>query len=100
VLYAVYRLVRFLVRLDDALPTLLDIADEFKTNGGGSLRDAVDRLELGQRALLMDRGYATLEDLLNATGTHHESPDARAVRHDEIVRRHRPFRTGEGFGGR
>lgn len=64
VLFGFYRAARFLARLDDALPVLLDVAAEFKPNGGNSLHDRMERLELGQRALLMDRGYATLDDFV------------------------------------
>lgn len=35
--------------LPDALPVLMDIAEEFKPNDGATLRDRVDRLELGLR---------------------------------------------------
>ena len=57
-----WRALRAIVRMSDAMPTLLSIADEFKPNGGKSLHDRLERLELGQRALLMDHGYATPND--------------------------------------
>lgn len=60
--HAVWKLFKFINRVNEALPTLLQVADEFKPNGGSSLHDRIVRLELGQRALLMDRGYADISD--------------------------------------
>lgn len=45
--------------LPDALPVLMDIAEEFKPNGGSSLVDRIDRLETGQ-----DNLCSQLETLL------------------------------------
>ncbi len=64
------------VRIADAMPTLLQVAEQFKPNGGSSLVDAVHRLELGQRALLMDKGYATLDDFMDHLETEYHSHGA------------------------
>ena len=39
------KIVKPLARIEHAMPILLEIADEFKPNGGGSLRDTVNRIE-------------------------------------------------------
>jgi len=57
-----WRIMVALVRIADAMPTLLDIAQQFKPNGGKSLHDRLGKLELGLRALLMDRGYPDLDE--------------------------------------
>jgi hypothetical protein len=43
-----FKVGRLVYRVDRALPILLAIADEFKPNGGNSLRDQVDNLTVGQ----------------------------------------------------
>lgn len=49
-----------LKRIDDAIPTLLRVADEFKPNGGETLRDKVDSIaeklvfQEGARRMLVD----------------------------------------------
>jgi hypothetical protein len=42
------------VVISEAAPTLLEIATEYKPNGGGSLHDVVDRIEAGQGTLASD----------------------------------------------
>lgn len=37
--------VKVLDKLDESLPVLLEISDQFKPNGGNSLRDVLDRVE-------------------------------------------------------
>jgi hypothetical protein len=37
---------RGVIRIADATPILVQIAEEFRPNGGGSVRDVVDRIEL------------------------------------------------------
>lgn len=37
------------VHFTDVAPALVEIGNQFKTNGGSSLRDAVDRIEAGQK---------------------------------------------------
>lgn len=41
------KLVGAINRIADATPVLIDIAEEFRPNGGSSLRDTVDRIETG-----------------------------------------------------
>jgi hypothetical protein len=44
----VWKFLRNLEKAVDAFPVLIEIASEFKTNGGSSLRDAVNRIETNQ----------------------------------------------------
>lgn len=44
----VWRALRKLVHISDALPALLELAQEFKPNGGSSMRDKVDAIMEGQ----------------------------------------------------
>jgi hypothetical protein len=40
----IWKLARFVFRVDNALPTLLLVADQFKKNGGSTIRDKIDDL--------------------------------------------------------
>jgi hypothetical protein len=40
------RFVKGVIRIADATPILVQIAEEFRPNGGGTVRDTVDRIEL------------------------------------------------------
>lgn len=44
----VWRTMMAINHFAEALPVLLEIADEFKPNGGGSLRDQIDEIRIGQ----------------------------------------------------
>lgn len=46
--------INLVTRLDNALPTIFAIAEQFRPNGGGSLRDVIDRIEV-QQALSKSR---------------------------------------------
>lgn len=55
-----------LARIDGALPTLVKIADEFKENGGNSLKDRINKIEdqqekIDQRIDAIDRKIQDLE---------------------------------------
>jgi hypothetical protein len=39
------RFVKGVIRIADATPVLVQIAEEFRPNGGGTVRDVVDRIE-------------------------------------------------------
>jgi hypothetical protein len=39
------RFVKGVIRIADATPVLVQIAEEFRPNGGGTVRDTVDRIE-------------------------------------------------------
>lgn len=47
-------IINLVSRLDKALPTIFAIAEQFRPNGGGSLRDVIDRIEV-QQALSKSR---------------------------------------------
>ncbi len=44
----VYKATKTVARVDDAIPTLLEIAKEFKPNGGNSLKDHVSAIRAEQ----------------------------------------------------
>jgi hypothetical protein len=45
-LVPMYLFVKGVIRIADATPILVQIAEEFRPNGGGTVRDTVDRIEL------------------------------------------------------
>lgn len=51
ILTPAWRALKALMQLADAIPVIVAIADEFKPNSGGSLRDSMDRIEDSQRKL-------------------------------------------------
>lgn len=53
------RLARAVERIADATPVLIGIAEEFRPNGGSSLRDTVDRIEVK-----VDAQHQTMTDHL------------------------------------
>lgn len=59
----IIKLVEAAVHFADDLPTLQEIADEFKPNAGNSLRDTVDRIERNQTD--MDERFDTLENKID-----------------------------------
>lgn len=95
-----WRALRFLFRLDAALPVLMEVADQFRPNGGKSLHDRLERLELGQRALLMDMGYATLDDLLGGGNGGTGAGDEVERRALERIERDTRSRRARGTGSR
>lgn len=48
---AIWKVARFIFRVDRALPTLLNIAAQFENNGGSTIKDKLDRMEHNQETL-------------------------------------------------
>lgn len=70
-----WKAIRAFVRVQDAMPTLLDAAAELKSNGGQSVKDSVDHIKAEQLRLggIMDKhiladaeGFANLQGQLTA----------------------------------
>lgn len=61
ILTPAWRAMKALQQLADAMPVLLEIAEEFQPNSGTSLRDAVNRIEQSQQRV------ATRLDALEAS---------------------------------
>jgi hypothetical protein len=57
-----WRSLRRLARIDAAMPTLVTIAEQFKPNGGDSLRDQIDKIN-GKLAKGEQR-FETVEDMI------------------------------------
>jgi hypothetical protein len=66
---------RAVERIAEATPTLVTIAEEFNPNGGGSLRDAVDRIETK-----VDQAAAKVEEAAEMTFAHRATLDQMAMR--------------------
>lgn len=49
-----YKVMRAAVRAEEALPILFEIAEQFRPNGGGSLRDQVDGIRREQASVRFD----------------------------------------------
>jgi hypothetical protein len=41
-----WKMLRFIFRVDNALPTLLNIAQQFETNHGSTIKDKIDKIQL------------------------------------------------------
>lgn len=68
VLGGLAKAMRVAYRVDAALPTLLKIADEFKPNGGNSLKDNINRLNdtLTEHTATDERRFQELADIIKS----------------------------------
>lgn len=82
-----WKVLRVMARVDNALPTLLSIAEEFKPNGGSSLKDQINQIQAEgrERAALMEQHtqqdevrFARLEGILLAQGQTQPTPPRRS----------------------
>lgn len=71
-----YKVMRVVFRVDAALPTLLGIADEFKPNGGNSLKDHLARLNgtvteltavVNDHTAMDEKRFNALDDLVKSS---------------------------------
>jgi hypothetical protein len=67
-----WRLALIAARVDNALPTLLSIASEFKENGGSSLKDRLNSIDktLADHTASDAANFDALRDLLGGKGNH------------------------------
>ena len=82
--------IKTVVVISEAAPTLLEVAAEFKPNGGGSLHDVVGRIETTLIETHATQG-AQVERFMALTADVHEHVEADKVafeRIDEALHRH------------
>lgn len=70
---AMWKVLRTAMRVDNALPTLLAIAEEFSPNHGSSLRDQVDAIRKNQDEV--KKALGVVQDSTTAWSSDHDAVD-------------------------